>query len=851
MKYLLFATNILRDLMKEDWFFWGRWSKREKIPFLSFIFLLLLLGGYALYAKYRGMALVIHWDVITELKEKLVQTPALFLDKFAFSASTPLWYVTEYYSPSLLQVPAHVPYLFLGALLLGVSGILAGLSRLRGVWFFVGALVLGMVVMLMHLESLFLSAKNWPFLLGFALVGGTYYSTNVWARQLDASKTMALWVVVWGVFLWAVHAFSLVNLPLLSLSSYGLSAGVLLTALFIFLTAHEIPAALFSLVSSRSQKGKSSLAEAVIMSVVFIFNAVLVYLENAKRLEGGSYVPPAVLLFLLNTVLGLWGFRHMSEQRGWFSYSGVGAWIYLGFATVSVGTVGFAYGSYNTPLIEFLEDFISIAVVGAGTVFLLHVLLNFWPLMKAGLPFQKVLHKPPFTPFVLARIAGVFVMFFLFSFKNMYSYFQLRAGLDNAIADFYEEEGDFRAAETYYKSAAQFDVSNLRSNLSLASLAVKANDGVTAAFYYRQAGQREPNLASILGLSRFMESQDFYFDAVFQLKEGLTHFPNEAKLFTNLARLQAQAGLVDSVLLNYDMALNLQPKGAVETSNYLAFWIENGKPEKLEEILSGIPTVKGYSVEANRAALARLSGLEMDFSAFDLPKDSLLDVSRAAYLFNAMSNPATKNSSVKGEDLRAIQRHNEAFYEPLSWAYALQKYYREDKLEGIKALQFLGDSPSKMGAIYRQNLGLWLMNEGAYSKALASLNAAGDSTSVLLLQKADLRMRIDSSLRVQAESLKADLDASKAPLNPYFLVKVAKNLDQKGKKLEAYNLLFYALDFQGDSPLLLEAYIRQAIALSMLEYAENGLTRGKSILEPGLYRELQDTIEEKRRLTKF
>lgn len=835
--------------MKEDSFFWGRWSKREKMPFFCLIFVLLLLGAYAYLAKFKGMSQVIRWDVITELNEKLVQSPSLFLDKFSFSATTPLWFVTEYYSPSLLQVPSFVPYLFLGALLLGCACVLAGLSRLRGVWFLVGALLLGMVLMFMHLENLFLSARNWPFLIGFALAGGTYYCTNIWAKSLDPTKTLLIWIGVWALFLWGISRFSLVNLPLLSLSSFGLSAGVALTCLFIFLSAHEIPAALFSLVSSRATKGKSSLLEALVMGVVFIFNAVLVYLENANRLDGGSFVPSALLVFLLNLSLGVWGFKHLSEQRAWFSYKGVGAWIYLGFALISLGTVTFAYGSYNTPLIAFLEDFISIAVLGAGTVFLVHVLLNFWPLMKAGLPFQKVLYKPPFTPFVLARIAGLFVMFFLFSLKNMYSWYQLRAGLDNAKGDFYREEGDFRAAETYFKSAANFDVYNLRSNLSLASLAVRANDGVTAAFYYRQAGQKEPNVASIIGLSRFMEAQDFYFDAVFQLKEGIEKFPEDPKLYTNLARLQAQAGIVDSVLLNYDKALNLQPKGAVETANYLGFWVQNGKPEKLEEIAGGIPEVEGHSVAANRAALARLSGLEIDFSSFDLPQDSLLDVSRAAFLFNAMSSPATRNSKVTAADLRAIQKHNEPFYEPLSWAYALQKYFREDKLEGIKALQFLGDSPSKMAPVYRQNLGLWLMNEGAYTKALASLATAGDSSSVELLQKADLRMRIDSSLRVQAAAL--PLDSVAAPLNPYYLVRVAQHLDQKGKRLEAYNLLFYALDYQEDSPVLLEAYVRQATSLSMFEYAESGLARGKALFSADRYAELQAAIAAKRELTKF
>ena len=830
--------------MKEDWIFWGNWSKKEKILFFAFFLCLIGLIAYTFFLKSKGLENVVHWDVVSVLREKLVQTPALYWDKFSFSSTAPLWYVNEYYSPSTIQLSPVLSYIYLAALLLGTSLILNGLSRLRGVWFLVGALLLGGVLVAVRPENLFLTAHRWPFLVAFTICGLTYYFTHNAAKSLNVFKTLGIWIGVWILLVLVCLKFSVINVPVVALSHYGVSIGVLLSMLFMFLCAHEIVSALLSIVSDRAVKEKSSLMEVLIMGLVFLFNALLVYLENSNRISTGSYIPPAFLVFVSNGLLGIWGFRKLSEQKEWFTYLGVGLWVYLGLFLVSLGTWAFAYGTYNTPLIEFLEDFASISALAGGGVFLTYSLLNFWPLIKGGLPFHKVIYKPPFLSFIIARVAALFVIFFLFALKSQYSFYQFKSGLHNAIGDFYELEGDFRSAETYYKSAAGFDAYNQKSNLALASLSVKAKDYVNAVIYYRQAGEKQPNLASILGLSQYLDAQDFYFDALFQLKEGTKLFPQEHKLYTNLAHLQERAGVMDSILVNINQAMDLCPKCAPENANFLAFWIANGKPEKWEEMSALSKGGEGYSVKANRAAMARVIGEELDLSDFRLEKDSLLDVSRAAYLLNSLSHGFTKNEKVTAEEVRKIQQKNEEYFEPLSWAYAMQKYYREDKLDGIKAMRTLGDSPSKMAPVYKQNLGMWLMNEGAYTKAIEFLKSSGDESSAALLNTPEIRIKVDSALRGQSESLAPTLEAvKKAPLNPYVLVKTADALSKEGRKLDAYNLIFYALEFQPDSPLLWRTYVQKALDLSMKAYAEEGLENGSPYLSKDEIMALREKIQ--------
>ncbi len=138
--------------MNENLNFWRTWHKNEKLPLFIAFFLItiLLLGGVFAYLK--GLENIIHWDVLSELHEKIIATNSFFYDEFKFSASTPLWYIKERYMPSLVEVNTLAFYILLGGSLVGLSLLLTGLARLKGLWFLIGALLLGGVFIGMHTE---------------------------------------------------------------------------------------------------------------------------------------------------------------------------------------------------------------------------------------------------------------------------------------------------------------------------------------------------------------------------------------------------------------------------------------------------------------------------------------------------------------------------------------------------------------------------------------------------------------------------------------------------------------------------------------------------------------------------
>ena len=842
--------------MNDNINFWRIWPRNQKWPLFIGLFALILLVGYGMFSWYQGLENILKWNVLSELHEKIVSASSFFYDDFKFSASTPVWYIKERYMPSLVEVNHTAYYILLFGGLLGLSFILTGFSRLKGIWFLIGALVLGGVLISMRAESVFLSKSNWAFLAAFTTAGVFYYYTNNFGQKLSILAIFLCWIFIWTLLLLLANKFSAINQPNLSLAAYGLVAFMVISGVFVFLISHEIIAGLVWLVSKNAQKGKSSLPQFLIISAVFLVNVLLVYLENAKKIEKSTFVIPPTFLFFISTGLGFWGFRQFIDQKQWFSYKAAGAWIFLGMASIALATIGFIFGTNNDPLIELSDDFISISFLAVGLSFVVYVLINYLQIFKQGLEVHKVLYKAPFNKLIYTRTVSVFLILFLFSLKNFYSFYQAKAGVSNAIADFYLAEGDLKTAETFYKESTHNDLYNHKANVSLASLALSQGDKVNAAFFYNQTLSQKPSTYAYAGLSASLENENMYFDALFALQNGLKKFPESSELLINLAYLQEKSKLTDSVLLNIDKAMKVCKKCEVENTNFLGFWIENAKPEKLAEMANLAKKIEYNGLKANAFAINRMLDVETEFTDFELSKDSALDMSRAAWLFNAMSHSKTINKTkINAATLKKLQENsfNEPVFEPLSWAFANQNYIRESKSTGVKQLYLLANSNSKYRNIYNQNLGLWLMKEGVLDQALEKLKVAGDSVSFGLLSNANLKQKVEIDLQKQSEKFGSKLSVgnyetvlNQAPFNPYLVERISDYLASKGKKLEAYNVAFYATEVNSNSAIIWKTLAKRALDISEFEYAQDALKKLETLLPPGELQTLKTLYQERK-----
>jgi hypothetical protein len=371
-------------------------------------------------------------------------------------------------------------------------------------------------------------------------------------------------------------------------------------------------------------------------------------------------------------------------------------------------------------------------------------------------------------------------------------------------------------------------------------LALSQGDKINAAFFFNQTLSQKPSPYAFAGLSTSLENENMYFDALFALQNGLKKFPESSQLLTNLAYLQEKSKLTDSLLVNLDKALKTCKKCEVENTNFLAFWIENAKPEKLEGMSKLAKNINYNGTKANEFAINRILDKESEWHTFELSKDSALDMSRAAYLFNAVSHPKTVNhTNINAKILKKLQDnpYNETVFESLSWAYAKQNYIRQSKSTGIKQLYTLANSNSKYKNLYNQNLGLWLMKEGMLDQALIRLKMAGDSTSFALLSNSNLKQKVEADLKSLSQKLGANLTEknyqdilNQAPFNPFLIEKISNFLTSKNKKLEAYNVAFYAAEVNSESALIWTTLVKKAIDISEYQYAMDGIKKLETLL---------------------
>jgi hypothetical protein len=841
--------------MNEHLNFWRTWDTNEKgfLSILASIFIITALA--AIWAYSRDLETIIKWDIYTELREKIVENPPFYFENLQFSSSTPVWYVVERFLPSLAKVPTWVFYLLLATGIVGISFIMSAFSKLNQKGFLLGLLILLVFVLSFRIENIFGVNHNYYSFGFYLLASGVFYILNSFFRSKPLWVHITIWFVFWTLILISFKLMSRESLPLISISAYGLSGMFLLTFVLIFFTAHESFAGMVYLISQNIQKGKSALPQFFGVSLIFVLNALLIYFENTKTLEASPYIISPIFIFVIQVILGFWGLKKFTDHSEMFSFRQIGAWAYLGFSLVGMGTVAFIYLSGNDPLQDLFEDMVSIAFLVMSLGFFVYVLMNYFQIMKQGLAVHKVLYKAPYSKLWYSRLVGFFAILGLFTLKNYYSYFQFQAGVNNTIADYHLAENKFKLAETFYKTGANFDPFNHKSNLSLASMAMDVGDKSSAGFFFNQSLQKIPNALAYAGLSHSLENENRYFESIFELQKGLKSFPKQSELYTNLAYLQSRAKLADSVYFNLNKANSLCRNCESTESNLLAFWIENAKIEMLASKTHETKS-SGISGMANKTAIAKILGQNLEVDLPKLAKDSALNVSQLAIIANTALNQ--KNISPKGITTKLLENlmqnpRNEAFTGPLELAQVQQLYLRENKLQGLKAWALLANADSKLKPLLNQNLGLIYFKEGLLQKGIESLQKSGDSTSSALILKQDLYSKVDKKLQEKALEHSKNLSLknykevlAKAPVNPYLINTVSNFLLKNKKDSEAYNLAFYATDFLPEHPLVWRSIFDSALALSQYEYASEALLKLKTKLSSTEYLALVQKLNDKK-----
>ena len=329
--------------------------------------------------------------------------------------------------------------------------------------------------------------------------------------------------IVFGIIIWL---FSEVENPFLYISNYGIIVPIVLSILFIIVISHEIIYGfLYVITHHNTKKSAHSLEHFLVLSSLYLLYITLSYFWYAKIIKFEFWYVSPFLLFLVSSVIGLYGFKRREFiYDEMMPFKPVGGLMYLAFALISLSTIAYAFNSANDQLVESFEDIIFYGHIGYGAMFFIYIIANFFATLIHNYQVSKIAYKPEYFPFYTYRMMGMIAVIALFLRANMIVLSQSQSAYYNGIADIHYLNNELRLAEEYYNVAGSYVYQNHRSNYALASLSRIQRDKTAEAFYLENAIIKNPSEHAIIGLSNLYLRNNQFWQGMFNLQEGLLRF---------------------------------------------------------------------------------------------------------------------------------------------------------------------------------------------------------------------------------------------------------------------------------------------------------------------------------------
>lgn len=719
------------------WNFWHPHSRNLYYFLLSLLALVLIWYGVS-YFLYPTTA--IQWELISTIDKVSVEVEQFKVGLFDFAYNADNYVVSETYRGSNLQVNIWAVYAFLFIVALSLVMLSVIISTLKRFWYYFGILLLIGVLVSFKLEQLLLFGEPNKAGLIIALafyLPATYYFHNI-RPDTGLFPRLFTFAGITLVLALLIALFAEAAYPAMVLISYGLVAPVVLSIFFIFIIGHVI-ISVFLIIVTRGNTfdSKRSMLHFSILSVVYLASLFLLYLKNTGSIQWDLLYLNAFFILFLAAVAGIWEFRLREVQyQSVFRFDPLGGFFYLILAIVTFATCSYFFTTANDPIIETLEDSIVFSQIGFGLLFFLYVIANFIePLMENKQVF-RIMYKPATFPYGTAQIVGTIATTAFFLNANMFSFYQGVAGYYNGLGDLNLYDEDRFVAEQYYKLGDQYGYNNHRSNYALGMLARMQNDEVLAPYYFREALTKNPTSYAFANLSNALVDNGQFFEALFNLRNGLNQFPDHAHLQNNLALIYGKTSVIDSALFFLEEAMDDTKTRKTAEANTLSVIARSANQLNfsVDTLLQEIAADQNYiQNQINTLLLLNQKPQEAPYNfqfEWKIPQDSVLGSFGFAYLYNYLfHHRAEIDTSLLQEVAYLMEKpENGNFYEPLSFALAVAYYENNQVVEGFKILDRLQSmNPFKTG-YYNNVLGLWALQQHAPDVAAQYFGKAGQAT---------------------------------------------------------------------------------------------------------------------------
>jgi len=695
--------------------FWNNWPATQK---RIFQLLLMLLGASVvlwLFGYFYGARLLIQWETISK-----ITTIPLLLDTWEFlgipmSITVDQFLITQVFEGSDLEMVTWPAAVLLTVL---ASSLVVGLSlavNLNRFWFLTSQVAFIFILVGFKLEQLLLFDRTdkVALILAFALYLPVGYYFHSLGENVRLSIRLLVYGLITALFAGIIHYFSGVEHPFLYLANYGIVIPLILTAVFILFTGHEvIYGFLLGITRNNTPNSKNSFVHFFALSIIYLVNVLLLYLRNTRRIDWDLYYLDAFWVLLAAAIIGLWSLRRRSNL-----YSNImpaephAVTGYLVLAIISFTTIGYFFTTANDPAIEALEDAVVFSQLSIGFVFLLYILFNFRSVLIANLKVYKVVYDPKKMPFFSMRLGGFVGVLGLFLLSNQYPLDQAITAYYNGIGDLHRIDRQPLLAKEYYKLAGVYAKTNHRSNYAVASMEREKDNLSEALAYYKQSTLKQPTPFAFVNTARIYEEQVMFVKAMFTLKDGVPAFPGEPYISNNLSALYAKTNVLDSAYYYLQGLTENKNISVAAQTNQLSLLTKSGLFVPIDSLTQQFDAEKP-PVGSNLTVMANSANQPIDFNR-TMPGDSLLNPITFSWWYNYLINQRKVEDSTTLASLshRAAIPQNYLFSDNLEFAGILAKYYSGFKAQAFKGMANLRYHNDKKAGFYNDILGQWSLQQ--------------------------------------------------------------------------------------------------------------------------------------------
>lgn len=713
--------------------FWNQWRKPYRNIYLVLLLLLVFAVVFLLFALLSGNSFAYSWEVLQSYIPYEIPLKSIRLLGEEIPLNVEHYLVEETFQGSLIKIfpDVYAALAILSFLFLSVAvGILSTLSRF---WYLFGMTIVAFILAGLRFEQLMLFNSTENFGLYIAIV--LYLPLSYYYNSINKSVSLFHRILSFlGVSLTMgllIYFFSAVDNAFVYIGTYGILVPLMLSLLFIFLVSHDIISGFLNIITSgNTPNSKNSLLHYALISALYLGWLLLTYLHNINYVNWDIiYINPAVLL-VISALVGMWEFRY----RCGFVYPFVpyypsGGILYLCLGLVSLATLGTFYLLANDPMLGMYEDFIIFSHLGVGFMFFIYTIGNFAGVLQKNYSVYKVLYKPKNLPYLTTSVGGIIIIGILVARSILYPYYQGLAGYYNVLGDLFSSEEQLFLSEQYYKLARSFDVTNHRSNYSLASLALKQGDEAVALKYFNDAIKRFPNEYSYANLANIYQEKGRFFDALFILNTGLEKFPGNPYLQNNLGLLYSGSSVLDSAMYYLESAgVDDEVKNSADI-NLLTIYIQNAIGLNADSMAQkfrlddNLPLINNKLIYLNQQKVPLIDFVEKDVDVARRELDSEAFTFWHEYTLNQQYNSQSNGLDTLLSAM-AADSTNQNFQSELLFLSSISQYNSHRVWTAFQSLKDVSSISTSGTGFYNYVLGIWALEQRSYRLALGYFMSA-------------------------------------------------------------------------------------------------------------------------------